>query len=190
MKRLTSIGIALAAACIALTPLIAQDSDSAQVDKATELKIKEPLMIPGKVLQPGKYEMRMMYAMQGRNVVQITDMKTHKVEATILAVPIFRNRTSGREELTYWETPSGEPPAIKDWFYPGTYYGMQFAYPKKEAAKLATMAKMKKNEKIPNYTMKDENAPLDKDTAFVIEIIDIPAEANGDTSSAKLNNSK
>ncbi len=186
MKRLTSIGIALATACIALTPLLAQDAGSVQENKETKLTVKEPLMIPGYLLQPGQYDVKMMYAMQGRNVVQISDFKTNKVIATILAVPVFRNRTSGREELTYWETPKGEPPALKDWFYPGTYYGMQFAYPTKEAAKLAKIAKMREDEKIPRYDI-DNNTALDKDTAFVIEIVDIPAEsanANSDNLSS------
>lgn len=177
MKRLTSIGLAMATACIALTPILAQDPGSVQENKETELNLKEPLMIPGHLLQPGKYDMKMMFAMQSRNVVQISDAKSGKVIANILAVPVTRNQVTGTEELTYWETPKGEPPALKDWYYPGDRDGMQFAYPTKEAAKLAKMAKMKKNEKIPRYDMKD-NTDLDNDTAVVIEIIDIPVDNN------------
>lgn len=191
MRRLTSnIGIALATACIALTPLIAQDAQSVQENKETQIDVKEPLMIPGHLLQPGKYDVKMMFAMQSRNVVRVSDAKTGKVIANILAVPVYRNRTSGKEELTYWETPAGEPPALKDWFYPGTYYGMQFAYPSKEAAKLKKSAKMKPNEKIPRYDTKGDNTDLNNDTAVVIEILDVPSESpNGNSDNLSSSNS-
>ena len=35
------------------------------------------------------------------------------------------------------ERPSGTPPALKAWFYPGDTFGQQFVYPHKRAVELA-----------------------------------------------------
>jgi hypothetical protein len=37
--------------------------------------------------------------------------------------------------------PSGQPPALKAWFYPGDNYGRQFVYPKGEAAVISEAAR-------------------------------------------------
>jgi uncharacterized membrane protein len=39
--------------------------------------------------------------------------------------------------MTFNERPAGQPPALRAWFYPGSSWGDEFVYPKKEARELA-----------------------------------------------------
>jgi hypothetical protein len=39
--------------------------------------------------------------------------------------------------MTFAERAAGEPPAIKEWFFPGENFGRQFVYPKNRALQLA-----------------------------------------------------
>lgn len=56
---------------------------------------------------------------------------------TALAIPNFRVVRTGKSQFSFWETPPGNPPALKAWFYPGDHWGQEFVYPKGLAAKMA-----------------------------------------------------
>ena len=49
---------------------------------------------------------------------------------TILAIPNYRLQPTGKTVFTFWETPPGQPKALRAWFYPGDNFGQEFAYPK------------------------------------------------------------
>jgi hypothetical protein len=44
---------------------------------------------------------------------------------------------TGKTEFQWWETPAGQPRALRAWFYPGDNFGQEFAYPKSEAVRIA-----------------------------------------------------
>jgi hypothetical protein len=56
---------------------------------------------------------------------------------TILAIPDYRQKPSGKTVINFEERPSDQPEAIRAWFYPGNSYGDEFVYPKTRAAQLA-----------------------------------------------------
>lgn len=37
----------------------------------------------------------------------------------------------------FWETPAGQPKALRAWFYPGDNFGQEFQYPEEELQRLA-----------------------------------------------------
>ena len=41
--------------------------------------------------------------------------------------------------FTFWETPPGQPKALRAWFYPGDNFGQEFAYPKSAAVQIAAV---------------------------------------------------
>ena len=57
--------------------------------------------------------------------------------ATILALPDYRLKPTGKTVITFEERSSNSPQAIKAWFYPGDNYGQEFVYPKARAMQLA-----------------------------------------------------
>ena len=59
------------------------------------------------------------------------------VYATVLAIPNYRLRATGKTVLTFRETPPGQPDVLRAWFYPGKNFGEEFVYPKERALELA-----------------------------------------------------
>jgi hypothetical protein len=110
-------------------------------DKKTMLTIEEPILIPGKTLQPGKYVLKLVDSLSDRHIVRILNEREDEVITTVLAIPNWRLQPTGKTQFMFWETPAGNPPALRAWFYPGDNFGQEFAYPKGLAAKIAAQAK-------------------------------------------------
>ena len=132
MKKLSFV---LGAVGLGLTLIAPADAD--QWNKKTILTINEPLQIPGEVLQPGKYVVKLADSAANRHIVQVYSADESKVLATVMGIPNYRLKPTGRSEFSFWETPKGTPPALRAWFYPGDNFGQEFAYPKQEATALS-----------------------------------------------------
>jgi hypothetical protein len=111
---------------ILLAPAIKAD----QWDKGTVLTIGQSIQIPHRVLQPGTYVMRLLDSSWDRHIVQVFDKNGQHLITTVLAIPNYRLEPTGKSAFTFWETPAGQPPALRAWFYPGDNYGQEFVYPK------------------------------------------------------------
>ena len=134
--------IALAVASIgllgvALTPNARAD----EWNKKTILTVNEPLQVPTKVLPPGKYVMKLMDSPSNRHIVQIFTGDDMHLITTVLAIPNYRLQPTGKTQFGFWETPPGQPRALRAWFYPGDNFGQEFAYPKSESVAIAAFSK-------------------------------------------------
>lgn len=98
-------------------------------DKKTKITVGQPISIGGTVLPPGNYVLRLLDSLSNRNIVQVLNAKETKVEATIFAIPDLRSEPTGKTALKFWETPAGQPPALRSWYYPGDEYGQEFLRP-------------------------------------------------------------
>jgi len=139
MKSLKAYAVAasLGMASFALAPNAVADT----WNKKTVLTISEPIQVPGKVLQPGKYVMRLLDSPSNRHIVQIFNEREDQLQTTILAIPNYRLQPTGKTEFQWWETPVGQPKALRAWFYPGDNFGQEFAYPKNTAVQIAQYTK-------------------------------------------------
>jgi hypothetical protein len=108
-----------------------------QWNKKTIITVGETVQVPGKVLQPGKYVMKLLDSPSNRHIVQIFNEGEDQLQTTILAIPNYRLQPTGKTEFQWWETPAGQPKALRAWFYPGDNFGQEFAYPKNEAVAIA-----------------------------------------------------
>lgn len=135
MKSLTTffVSACLIAAGIAFAPQARADA----WNQLTKVTFSEPVEIPGQVLPAGTYWFRLLDPESGRNVVQISNQAQDKVYATILAVPDYRMKPTGKTVVTFEERAKNSPEAVKAWFYPGDNFGQEFVYPKTRAAQLA-----------------------------------------------------
>jgi len=124
------LGITLAPAALA-----------SEWDKLTYLTVNESIQVPNKVLPPGKYAMKLLDSPGDRHIVQIFNADQTHLETTILAIPNERLQPTGKTVFTFWETPPGQPKALRAWFYPGDNFGQEFAYPKSAATQIAAVAK-------------------------------------------------
>src|SRR5438093_8392451 len=135
-------GAALIAA--ALTPSVKAD----QWDKKTIITINEPVQMPSccnpehvVVLQPGTYVLALVDSMSDRHIVRVFEQDQKTVVTTILAIPNYRLQPTDTSTFQFWETPAGQPKAMRAWFYPGDNFGQEFAYPKQKAAAIAAYVK-------------------------------------------------
>lgn len=136
MKRILLAIASIGLLGIALAPSARGDA----WNKKTVLTINETIQVPHKVLPPGTYVMRLLDSPADRHVVQIFNADETEVLTTILAIPNWRLKPTGKTVYTFWEMPPGEPKALRAWFYPGDNFGQEFAYPKTTAVAIAAVS--------------------------------------------------
>lgn len=100
-----------------------------QWDKATIVTFSNPVEVPGKVLPAGTYVFKIANT-QDRQVVQIFTQNQRQILATIEAIPDYHVQITDKSQISFEERPSGQPEALRSWFYPGDNYGVRFVYPK------------------------------------------------------------
>jgi hypothetical protein len=120
----TAIGLALFGAL--LVPNVRAD----EWDKMTTVTFNEPVQVPGKVLPAGTYVFKLMDSANDRNVVEIFNADERQLITTTQAIPDYRTTIPDKAIFSLEERPSGEPEALKAWFYLGDNSGEQFLYSK------------------------------------------------------------
>src|SRR5580698_10110824 len=136
MNRLALAVASLGLLGIALAPSARAD----EWNKKTILTVNETIQVPNKVLPPGKYVIKLLDSPSNRHIVQIFDGDETHLLTTILAIPNYRLQPTGKTVFGFWETPPGQPKALRAWFYPGDNFGQEFAYPKTAAVQIAANA--------------------------------------------------
>jgi len=121
---------------IALAPSARAD----EWNKLTVMTVNEPIQVTNRVLPAGTYVVKLLDSPSDRHIVQIFNKDQTHLETTILAIPNYRIQPTGKTVFTFWETPPGQPKALRAWFYPGDNFGQEFAYPKSAAVQIAAVA--------------------------------------------------
>jgi hypothetical protein len=93
------------------------------------------------VLQPGTYVLVLVDSLSDRHIVRVFEQDEKTVVTTILAIPNYRLQPTGTSTFQFWETPAGQPRAMRAWFYPGDNFGQEFAYHKAQSVEIARVAK-------------------------------------------------
>jgi hypothetical protein len=106
-------------------------------DRKTVVTVSGPVSIPGTTLPAGTYVFKIADSPSNKNIVQIFDRDEAKLITTLLAVPAERNEADGDPLITFKETPSDRPPAVRYWYYAGEKSGNEFVYPKAQALMIA-----------------------------------------------------
>jgi LPXTG-motif cell wall-anchored protein len=126
-----------------------------QWNKKTILTVNETVIVPGGkntiTLEPGKYVMKLMDSPSNRHIVQVFNEEESRLLTTVLAIPNYRLQPTGDTKFGFWETPAGQPKAMRSWFYPGDNFGQEFVYPKQQAIEIAKVT----HERVPMTTQED-----------------------------------
>lgn len=131
----------LAVASIALLEIgLAPSAGADEWNKRTTLTVNETIQVPGKVLVPGVYVVKLLDSPSNRHIVQIFNADETQIQTTLLAIPNYRLKSTEGTRFTFWEMPPGQPKALRAWFYPGDNFGQEFAYPKATATEIAKVA--------------------------------------------------
>jgi hypothetical protein len=109
-------------------------------DKKTTVSFSQPVEVPGYILQPGKYVMKLVDSQSDRHVVQFMNERQNRVYASAIAVPAYRTQVTDRTVITFYEAGAGQPEPIRNWYYPGDNFGQEFVYPKQHLRDIALAA--------------------------------------------------
>lgn len=134
MKRRHSYSISLAAVALAASLSVVRADTW---DKKTTVSFSQPVEVPGAILQPGKYVMKLVDSQSDRHVVQFTNERQNRVYATTIAIPAYRTQVTDRTVITFYEAAAGQAEPIRNWYYPGDNFGQEFVYPKEHLRDIA-----------------------------------------------------
>ena len=130
--------------CLALTGAVFSPAAKAdESNRKTVMTFSGPVEIPGVhlkgwgVLPAGTYVFKILDSQTDRHIVQIFNADETQIYATILAIPNYRLKVTGKTVVTFRERPAGQPEALRAWFFPGENFGQEFVYPKARAVELA-----------------------------------------------------
>jgi|SRR5579875_1486177 len=141
MKKIDRFKIAAMIFCLSLVVLtFVPRAQADQWNKKTTVTFSAPVEIPGvgaQILPAGTYVFKLMDSSSDRNIVQVLSEDETHVYSTILAIPDYRLKPTGKTVMTFKERAEGQPEAIRAWFYPGSQWGQEFVYPKSVAIVLA-----------------------------------------------------
>jgi hypothetical protein len=136
MERRHIYSIPLAAAALAASLSVVRADTW---DKKTTVSFSAPVEVPGAILQPGKYVMKLVDSQSDRHVVQFTNERQNHVYATTIAVPAYRTQVTDRTVITFYEAAAGQPEPIRNWYYPGDNFGQEFVYSKEHLRDIAAV---------------------------------------------------
>src|SRR4030095_8298608 len=124
--------------CLSLAVLASSASGKADGrNKKTIVTFSGPVEVPGVILPGGTYVFKLLDSASNRHIVQIFNEDHTHLYATILAIPQYRLRVTGKTVITFMERAAGEPPAVHAWFYPGDNFGQEFVYRKSRSVEVA-----------------------------------------------------
>ena len=138
MNRLKFGSMIFCSALMALAFVVGAKAD--EWNKITKITFNEPVEIPGngaQILPAGTYVFKLLDSPSDRNIVQILSERQDHIFSTILAIPNYRLKATDKTVITFRERASGQPEALRAWFYPGNISGQEFVYPKARAIELA-----------------------------------------------------
>jgi len=118
--------LTLAAGC-----LLASSALADPLYKNTEVTFNAPVEIPGQVLMPGTYVMKVLNPFEHRAVVQFYDPSQQHLYAMVRAIPAYRSNVVDHSVITFEERAANSPEAMKEWFPSDDYWGVEFVYPQK-----------------------------------------------------------
>lgn len=144
------------------------------------LTVVDPVEVPGKVLDPGTYVVKVVETQNNRNIVQVTDVEEKKVFAMAIATPHVGLTPPPNTTFLFYPTPTSSASATKTlrtWFAPNDRYGQDFVYPRARAVELARAVK----EPVRSYEIVGNAAPLSQRQLETIELRDATDDSVAET---------
>ena len=135
MRRISSTLTAVVAATLLTASTAA--AQGVLANRETNVTFSGPVSLPGTTLPAGTYVFRLADSPVNRHIVQIFDKDQAKLITTLLAVAAERNQPEGDPVVSFKETPSDRPPAVRYWYYAGEKSGSEFIYPRAQAMMIA-----------------------------------------------------
>ena len=179
MKRFSMLCAGLACLLGYLAPPAAVADDR---DKKTVITISARTEVPGIVLEPGTYVIKLLDSSSNRHIAEIMNERMDHLYALTFTAAAERIEPTGKTVLTFYEESNGRPQAVRKWFWPGDTIGQEFIYPKDQAERISAATKTKVPEgKLPTVaesgqTLTPDNAQgLSLEATEKTEVSEVPA---------------
>jgi hypothetical protein len=120
----TSLAIGLISAGVVLAPSAKADA----WDKMTVVTFKVPVEIPGMVLTPGTYVMKLLDEPADRDIVEFYNQDQSHLYKMVFGIHAYRVFPTSDPVITFQERANGAPRAVDKWFWPGSLRGEELVY--------------------------------------------------------------
>ena len=100
------------------------------------LVISDRVEVPGAILEPGTYVVRVADQQANRNVIVFQSIDGTKTFATAIATPHRGAREPANSEFVFYPTSSGETRVLRTWWARDNVNGQDFVYSAERAAAL------------------------------------------------------
>ena len=124
-------------AVVALVCGLSSPAAAYTFDHRTLFTFNQPIALPGMTLPAGTYTFRVADPTTSGKVVQILNGSGTQSFAMLLSIPAYRADAAEKPEISFMETASGMPAAVKIWWQEGSTRGYEFIYPKTQTDRLA-----------------------------------------------------
>jgi len=124
-------------AMVALVCGLSSPAAAYTFDHRTLFTFNQPIALPGMTLPAGTYTFRVADPTTSGKVVQILNGSGTQSFAMLLSIPAYRADAAEKPEISFMETASGMPAAVKIWWQEGSTRGYEFIYPKTQSDRLA-----------------------------------------------------
>ena len=163
MKKLV-----IAAISLLVTAGLGSGANAQGKKSESTLTVNEPVEVPGTILAPGTYVIRVVDAQSSRNIVQITDVDGTKVFATAICTPHAQAASRPNTNFVYYENVSTSK-VLRTWFASNDQFGQDFVYPRERAIELARAVK----EPVPAYVA---TGPVTTEQLKTVEVVPVAEE--------------
>jgi len=106
--------------------------NASEIDRKTIITISQPVAVEDTILPAGQYVLKLQDSAT-QDVVKIFNSEETHLIATIVPVHAYRLRPAGKSEFSFYDSPAGEPAALRTWYYPGDPDGFEFLQPRHTA---------------------------------------------------------
>jgi LPXTG-motif cell wall-anchored protein len=126
----------LIAAPAAFSVLVAGAASAQYEMTKSTLAISDRVEVPGAILEPGTYLVRVADVQANRNVIVFQSPGGTKTFATAIATPHRGAREPKNSEFVFYPTATGETRVLRTWWAHDNVNGQDFIYPAERAAAL------------------------------------------------------
>ena len=116
---------------------LAPQNSAFEWNKKSTLSTERQVELPGIVLEPGVYIIRLRESGEQRSFIEVLNRDETQLLGTLVAVPDHRLRPDDNSDFTFYDVKPGGPRPVQSWFYTGDLVGLEFVYPKVRAKEIA-----------------------------------------------------
>ena len=107
---------------------------ASEFDKKTIITISQPVAVQGTILPAGQYVLKLQDLWSTGELVGIFNGDETRLIVTVHPIHAFRHEIGDKSDFSFYNSPAGQPAALRTWFYPGDPSGFEFLQPRNMAA--------------------------------------------------------